>query len=944
VLAILKLLLSIQPSRRCSLESVPKKRRNIRSCNETVEQNMQELPLGSPTFTRRYALGAFTLDAEVGVLLHEGQPVALGARGVAVLHALVRHAPQFVSKDLIVDTAWLGLVVEESNLSVQISAIRRALAVVPGAERWLETLPRRGYRYVGPLNQPAQAKEEPLPAPVAGRAGTEPLRPNLPELLTSFVGRQAELVEVQRRLQQGRLLTLVGAGGVGKTRLALRLAGEQLPLHADGVWLVELAPLVDPVLVPQAVATALGVKEQVGRPLQETLVDHLRSLKALLVLDNAEHLLVASAQLAETMLQHCPQVRVLVTSRERLGIAGEHTYRVPSLPLPEAQADMERIRSSEAVQLFVERVRLQQAAFALTQDNAQTIAALCRRLDGIPLALELAAGRIRSMTVQEVLVHLNERFRVLTGGSRTAPRRQQTLRALIDWSHDLLDAQERSLLHRLSVFAGGCSLDAAESVCSGGGIQTWEVLDLLTALVDKSLVTVEIRLGETRYGMLESLRDYAREHLVEQASFWQTRHLHFFAGWANEMEPQIRGPRQKEILDRIDADYANVIDALALSLRIKAETVQGMTLAASIWFYWYTRGQMAEGVRWLELFLSHASAFSVPDIMRAKSQLGLSQLMERRGNVQLAHVHAQQALQLFRAVGYSDGISDALRQLGFMDTNEGEYLRARSQLDEALSLARASGSKTLVANVLSGLGGLQTLQGDYALAKISLGESLAITRSFGTPRAIAVNLFNLARNSYFEGDFKTSRRLNEELVDTARTLGDSGLLVGSIINLAGVCTDLKDFTAARVLYSESLQLCGKIGDGSREAISYVGFGELLVATGEYATALEMLAKGLERVAQLNDKRTVAIAMDFLGFACRGLRQERQAARLWGTADKIRSEIGSPRPPGEQEHFVNEQKVGRLVLGNQAFDLEFQQGQEMAYEEAIAFGLTLSPAK
>jgi tetratricopeptide (TPR) repeat protein len=593
------------------------------------------------------------------------------------------------------------------------------------------------------------------------------------------------------------------------------------------------------------------------------------------------------------------------------------------------------------VQLFVERVRLQQASFALTPDNAETVAALCRRLDGIPLALELAAGRIRAMTVQEVLAHLNERFRLLTGGSRTAPRRQQTLRALIDWSHDLLDAQERSLLYRLSVFAGGCSLDAAEAVCSGEGIQTWEVLDLLTALVDKSLVTVEVRHGETRYGMLESVRDYAHEHIGEQAVSLQTRHLHFFAGWATEMEPQIRGPQQKEVFDRIDADYANVLDALALSLRNTTEIVPGMTLAASIWFYWYTRGQIKEGVRWLERFLSQDSPVLVSDTLRAKAQLGLSALIEQCGNVEQSRAYANQALHQFRAVGNSDGIANTLRQLAYLDTNAGDYARARSQLDEALSLARASGSMTIVAYVLTGLGGLQNLQGDYALAKISLGESLALTRSVGTPRAIAVNLLHLALTNFYEDDFEPARRLFEEVVSTSRALGDTGLLASAIINLASVCTCLKDFDAARALYVESLELCAKIGHRSSEAMSYICFGELLVATKEYGAALGMLGKGLERVAQLNEKRNVAIALDSLGFACRGLGQERHAARLWGAADKIRSDIGSPSPPGEQEHMLDEQSVVRAVLGDEAFNLEYQRGQQMTHEETIAFALTLA---
>ncbi len=887
---------------------------------------------------RGYALGPFTLDALAGVLLREGQAVALGSRGVAVLHALVAQAPQFVSKDRIVDLAWPGLVVEESNLSVQISAIRRALAKVPGAERWLETLPRRGYRYVGPLSDATLTPN----VQIKGSADAPALPPsNLPEFLTSFVGRQAEVLEVQRLLQQVRLLALVGAGGVGKTRLALRSAREQLPLHSDGIWLIELAPLADPAQVPRVVATVLGVKEQSTVPLQETLIDHLRSRNALLVLDNAEHLLEASAQLAEALLQHCPLIRVLVTSRERLGIAGEHTYRVPSLSVPLAMAEFECIENSEAVQLFIERVRLQQPAFMLTADNAGAVAALCRRLDGIPLALELAAGRIRSMTVQEVLEHLDERFRVLTGGSRTAPRRQQTLRALIDWSHDLLDDQERCILHRLSVFSGGCALEAAEAVCSGEGIQTWEILDLMTALVDKSLVTVEIRLGETRYGMLESVRDYARIHLGDKVAVWQERHMGYFVKWAIEMESQIRGPKQKEIFDRIDTDYANLLDALALTERQEALLAEGITLVGSLWFYWYTRGQIVQGVKWVELFLSRDSMVAVPDLLRSRAQLGLSALMERCGNIQRARALALQVLQMFRAIGYSEGIAEVLRQLGFLDTNGGEYIRARIQLDEALTLARATGSMNIVANILSGLGTLLNLQGDFGMARKCLEESLSLNRVNGSPRAIAVSLFNLALTSYYEDDFVTSRRVFDELVGTARTLGDSGLLASSLSNLAGVCTNLEDFDAARNGYQECLQLCSKIGDRVREAITYVGFGELLVRTQEYEAALEKLSEGLQRIVTIDDKRTAAIVFDNMGFACHGLEQVQQSTRLWGVADRIRSDIGAPLTASEQKRLLEAQTAVRSVLGDQTFDLEYQSGKAMRHEEAIAFGLSLS---
>src|SRR5713226_5481995 len=374
------------------------------------------------------------------------------------------------------------------------------------------------------------------------------------------------MAAVKQLLSSTALLTLTGSGGCGKTRLALQVAADLLEEYADGVWLVELAPLADPALVPQTVASALGVRDAPGRPLTATLTDYLRSKSLLLVLDNCEHLLEAGAQLADALLRSCPRLRLLASSREGLGIGGEQTYRVPSLSLPDARhlPPLERLRDFEAVQLFADRARLSQATFAVTQANALSVAQVCQRLDGIPLAIELAAARVKALSVEKLNERLDDMFRLLTGGSRTALPRQQTLRALIDWSYDLLSPSEGALLRRLSVFAGGWTLEAAEAVCAGEGVEEWEVLDLLTSLVEKSLVLYEERGGEGRYRLLETVRQYARDRLLEagEAEAVRGRHLGFVLRLAEEAEPKLSGPEQVVWLDRLEAEHDNLRAAL----------------------------------------------------------------------------------------------------------------------------------------------------------------------------------------------------------------------------------------------------------------------------------------------------------------------------------------------------------------------------------------------
>jgi DNA-binding winged helix-turn-helix (wHTH) protein len=377
-----------------------------------------------------YEIGPFRLDPEAGVLTHAGLPMALGTRGVAVLTALVKRPNEYVRKESILDAAWPGVVVEEHNLPVQISSIRRVLAKAPGGEQWIETLSRRGYRFVGPVSE----LQDNLPKGGAGSGSHS----NLPVPLTSFIGRERELVEIKRLLRSTRLLTVVGVGGIGKTRLALQAAAEVIDAYRDGVWLVELALITDPSLVATSAAQVLGVQEKMGTSLTDSLCAHLKARQLLLILDNCEHLLDACTTLTDIVLHGAAELTIIATSREPLHVAGEQTYRLPTLSLPDSTASSEVMGRSEAVQLFVDRARLQQPAFVLTNQNAPAVAEVCIQLDGIPLALELAAARAHSLSIDAIKSLLDDRFKLLTGGARTALPRQQTLRATLDWSYGLL--------------------------------------------------------------------------------------------------------------------------------------------------------------------------------------------------------------------------------------------------------------------------------------------------------------------------------------------------------------------------------------------------------------------------------------------------------------------------------------------------------------------------
>jgi predicted ATPase/class 3 adenylate cyclase len=564
---------------------------------------------------------------------------------------------------------------------------------------------------------------------------------NLPAHLSSFVGREEEIAEVERLLSSTRLLTLIGSGGVGKTRLAMQVAAGLLDSYPDGVWLVELAPLTDPALVPQTLAMAVGVRDSPARPLMTALTDHLRPKHALLVLDNCEHLIEACAVLADSLLRACSKVHVLATSREALGIAGETPFDVLPLSLPDRPEALliEHPAQFAAVRLFSERGRTALPGFTVTRDNALAVAQVCRRLDGIPLAIELAAARLNMLRVEEIAARLEDSLRLLTGGSRTAPPRQQTVRATIDWSHNLLSEPERVVFRRLSVFAGGWTLGAAEAVCTDtddhGRTQTAldrsETLDLLTHLVGRSLAVVDRRpSADTRYRMLETVRQYARDRLREagEDDAIRARHLEYFVDLAERAKPELDGPQQIAWLDRLEHEHDNFRAALEWSFDAR-QLESSLRVGASLVRFWWVRGHLREGDRWLTRGLTEAEdRASVPRSVRQHAIRADAILAFHLADYPRAKSLAQEALALAREVGDREGIASALGALASLAQHEGDVPRATALHEEALAACEGG---SLKATTLYNLAELMCDQKDYERANTLLEEALTICESAG---------------------------------------------------------------------------------------------------------------------------------------------------------------------------------------------------------------------
>ena len=637
---------------------------------------------------------------------------------------------------------------------------------------------------------------------------------NLPRQLTSFIGREKEMAEVKRLLSTAPLVTLTGSSGAGKTRLALQVAADVVEGYSDGVWLAEFAPIADPALVPKTIASALNVPEQPGRAMTETLVDALWPKAVLLVLDNCEHLVVACRELAAALLRGCPQVRVLATSREGLGVPGERLWRVPSLTMPEDVCHLpppDELVLYDAVRLFADRAGAIVPRFAVTTENASALAQVCQRLDGIPLAIELAAARVKVLTVEQIAARLDDRFRLLTGGSRMLLPRQQTLRAAIDWSYDLLSQKERAVLRRLSVFVGGCTLEAAELVCIGDSVEASDILDLLTQLVDKSLVLAETRHGEARYRLLETIREYGRDKLAEteEAEEVRRRHRDWYLALAEQAEPKLRGSEQVVWFTRLETELDNLRAALEWSLTDARDAEAGMRLSAALAWFWRAHDYVAEGSRWLERALSHDS--DVPASARANAVRTLGFMLVFQGQFERAVAWAETGLDLSRQLDDKAGIGQSLWTLGMVALSQRDFDRAKALYSESLAYCREAGDSAGAGHALNQLGEQARSRGDYEAARSFYEQSLVIRRATGDKPRIAATLVNLGFVGIAQGDCQNAAVFLREALTMRRELGGKHVVITCLSGFAGVAVEEgQPERAARLLGAVEF-LLGTIG-------------------------------------------------------------------------------------------------------------------------------------
>lgn len=779
---------------------------------------------------------------------------------------------------------------------------------------------------------------------------------NLPTQFASFIGRQHLIAAVTHWLTQTRLLMLTGAGGCGKTRLAIQAATE---LHTaqtfpDGVWLVTLESLADPALVPQAVAAALGVAEQSGTALLDTLRQFLKPLQLLLILDGCEHLLGACAQLVETLLRGCPHLRVLTTSREPLRIIGELTRRVPSLSVPDVRQTLaaEELLSSEAVLLFNERALAVQPSFALTQRNAASIAQICQRLDGIPLAIELAAARLVVLSVEEIAARLHDVFHLLTGGSRTALPRHQTLRALLDWSYDLLTERERGLLRGLSVFVGHFTLEAVEEVCRSVGVwenvapphtPTPDILELLTQLVNKSLVSTEEQAEGIRYRLLETVRQYAQEKMNKAYETVSVRRRHgaYYVQLAERAEGELLGAHQAVWLTRLAIEHDNLRAALLWSKHTADEDKDATTLmrlVGALWVFWYLHGHLSEGRLWLREALARRGA--VPTAIEVKVLAGAGVLAWAQGDYAQAVPCCQECIALARQLGeHWDMLAISLIMLGLIARDHGELAQAIALHEESLALVRLADHKFGIALSLITLADALRHQGAYARARALLEESLALWRALDDPWGIALALHNLGNVVFDLGDAAHAKALNEQSLTRFRAIGNRSGIALSLNVLGDVAQVQGDYLLARQRLEESLSLFEQLGDHLSVARVLDRLGHIAQLQMDLVRAHELHARALRLRQDIGSRFDVAISLEL--FACVAFTQAQpaRAARLCGAADALRRVLKLTPTLSQRGDHTRTIATVRAQLTAETWALAWAAGGAMAGEEAIRYALS-----
>jgi predicted ATPase len=729
---------------------------------------------------------------------------------------------------------------------------------------------------------------------------------NLPASRTSFVGREHEMMEIKRHLAMTRLLTLTGAGGSGKTRLALEVARDLIGAYPDGMWLAELASLSQAEFVAQALAEALGVQGQPGRPLTDTLVDALRAKRMLLILDNCEHLVDAVGDLVARLLDSCPHLRILATSRQALKAVGEVSWPVSLLSVPDLRSTptVPKLEGYEAIRLFVDRARQRNPTFALRTENAQAIAQICVRLEGLPLAIELAAARIRMLPPKALLDRLKDRLKLLTGGSREFSERQRTLRSTIEWSYELLEEGEKALFGRLSVFSGGATLEATQRVCDARGDLLVDTLDGASSLLDKSLLGQEEGAqGEPRLMMLETIREYARERLEESGEAEEIKRVHaqYFLTLAEEAYPELKGPDQLEWLERLEIEHDNMRAALTWALECK-EVEVALRLGGALSLFWFMRGHYSEGRRWLEEALAIEVRGSPEE--RAMALAGVGWLAWQQGDLDRAQEVCEEGLQLLaneareEAREASEAKLNLLEWLGLVAWEREEHWQATQLFEEILALSRERSDTWWLANSVLSLALVSHSRGDSERATELYEQSMVLFREQGNKHSLAYCLNYLAMVVYSQGDLGRAGKLTEEAVALFRELGAKGDVSMGLCNLGWIALLQDDLGRAADLYRESLSLSWEAGRNP------------LVQSALEGSACVAGAKG----------------------------ETERAVRLWGAAQTLHETKGIPRDTdflAEADACISAVRSG---MGEEAWEEAWRKGRAMTLDEAVSYAL------
>ena len=757
---------------------------------------------------------------------------------------------------------------------------------------------------------------------------------NLPVYLTTFIGRAREIVEIAQLLKKHRLVTLTGSGGVGKTRLAGKIGEQVLEEFPNGVWMAELAPQTDPGLVPQTLAAILGITTKSRTSYQDLLVTFLRPRKILVILDNCEHLLQACAQLAEMLLKNCPDLKILTTSREALKVMGEAVYLLPSLQIPEEQASLEKYCEFESIQLFEERAQLAASDFSLTEENIPFVVQICRRLDGIPLAIELAAARVNFLSIEQIAEKLDESFNLLTHGSRTALPRQRTIRASIEWSWQLLSEPERALLRRFSVFAGGWTLEAAEAVCSGNGIQTAQVANLMTQLAEKSLVSGNQASGkERRFHLHDMICEYAAEKMdVEEAETTRLQHLKYFLRFSELAEPALRGPEQLSWFTRLNDEKDNL--RLALSWASRTDIEAGLIIIGQI----YSELDAREGYHWSAEFLGKPESHKTP-LARAKALLAQANILWSLEQFDASHLAADESLALFRQCNNQEGEFECRMTIGGIAQMQGSMEQKVEYNLQALALARSLGDTWRQARALSALAWDQR---DRERSIRYRQEAITLFRQAGDWRALAFLLAIYGNTLLENGETQAAQPLLEEAMELNRSLNYKLGMEFVLVARSRQAILEGDHAKARLHLQEWLTLAEELGNRMGYLYGRARLGYVILLEGKLKEGYQILSETALEFQRDNNLAGLAFALEKLAHFYTLSNLPDNSARLIGWVDGIRAKIGDIRPSTVQAEVERDLAACMSGLGKAAYQEAYQQGAGMTAEEAVRLALVELP--